>query len=150
MYPVSYKTENNPDSVQYQHYVACVLCCTSSGLIWLSLTFHCYRMKLSLFRHRESLFNNGGNRVSWYWHFVFLRLVILYCLSFLTYAIILCCPCYMAKYVPRLEGIMHDPNNNIVLSMDNTILLLLLLWMSLVILKNENCLKCIDSIKIGK
>jgi hypothetical protein len=21
----------------------------------------------------------------------------------------LCCPCYMPKYVPRLEGIMHDP-----------------------------------------
>ena len=25
------------------------------------------------------------------------------------YTIILCCPCYMSKYVPRLEGIMHDP-----------------------------------------
>ena len=25
------------------------------------------------------------------------------------YTIILCCPCYMPKYVPRLEGIMHDP-----------------------------------------
>ena len=24
------------------------------------------------------------------------------------YTIILCCPCYMPKYVPRLEGIMHD------------------------------------------
>ena len=35
-------------------------------------------------------------------------------------------------------------------NMVNTILLLLLLWMSLVILKNEICLKCIDSIKIGK
>jgi hypothetical protein len=35
-------------------------------------------------------------------------------------------------------------------NMDNTILLLLLLWMSLVILKNEICLKCIDSINIGK
>ena len=23
--------------------------------------------------------------------------------------IILCCPCYMPKYVPKLEGIMHDP-----------------------------------------
>ena len=23
--------------------------------------------------------------------------------------IILCCPCYMPKYVPRLEGIIHDP-----------------------------------------
>ena len=22
--------------------------------------------------------------------------------------IILCCPCYMPKYVPRLEGMMHD------------------------------------------
>ena len=21
----------------------------------------------------------------------------------------MCCPCYMPKYVPRLEGIMHDP-----------------------------------------
>ena len=35
-------------------------------------------------------------------------------------------------------------------NMDNTILLLLLLWMSLVILENEICLKCIDNIKIGK
>ena len=26
------------------------------------------------------------------------------------YTIILCCPCYMPKYVPRLEGIMHDTN----------------------------------------
>ena len=26
------------------------------------------------------------------------------------YRIILCCPCYMPKYVPRLEGIMHDPD----------------------------------------
>ena len=26
-----------------------------------------------------------------------------------SYTIILCCPCYMPKYVPRLEGIMHDP-----------------------------------------
>ena len=25
------------------------------------------------------------------------------------YTIILCCPCYMPKYVPKLEGIMHDP-----------------------------------------
>jgi hypothetical protein len=25
------------------------------------------------------------------------------------YTIILCCPCYMPKYVPRLEGIMYDP-----------------------------------------
>ena len=25
--------------------------------------------------------------------------------------IILCCPCYMPKYVPRLEGIMHDPKH---------------------------------------
>ena len=25
------------------------------------------------------------------------------------YTITLCCPCYMPKYVPRLEGIMHDP-----------------------------------------
>ena len=24
------------------------------------------------------------------------------------YTIILCCPCYMPKYVPRLEGIMHS------------------------------------------
>ena len=24
--------------------------------------------------------------------------------------IILCCPCYMPKYVPRLEGIMHSPS----------------------------------------
>ena len=24
-------------------------------------------------------------------------------------ALILWCPCYMSKYVPRLEGIMHDP-----------------------------------------
>jgi hypothetical protein len=24
------------------------------------------------------------------------------------YTIILCCPCYMPKYVSRLEGIMHD------------------------------------------
>ena len=28
---------------------------------------------------------------------------------FIIYTIILCCPCYMPKYVPRLEGIMHDP-----------------------------------------
>ena len=35
-------------------------------------------------------------------------------------------------------------------NMDNIILLLLLLWMSLVIKKSEICLKCIDSIKIGK
>jgi hypothetical protein len=25
--------------------------------------------------------------------------------------IIMCCPCYMPKYVPRLEGVMHDPPN---------------------------------------
>ena len=35
-------------------------------------------------------------------------------------------------------------------NMDTTLVLLLLLWMTLVILKNEICLKCIDSIKIGK
>ena len=58
------------------------------------------------------------------------------------YTIILCCPCNMPKYVPRLEGIMHDPKSALCLptlghisayNMDNTILLLLLLWMSLVI-----------------
>ena len=52
------------------------------------------------------------------------------------YTIILCCPCYMPKYVPRLEGIMHDPKSALCLltvghilayNMDNTILLLLLL-----------------------
>ena len=46
--------------------------------------------------------------------------------------IILCCPCYMPKYVPRLEGIMHDPKSALCLltlghisayNMDNTILL---------------------------
>jgi hypothetical protein len=25
------------------------------------------------------------------------------------YTILLCCPCYMPKYIPRLEGIMHRP-----------------------------------------
>jgi hypothetical protein len=64
--------------------------------------------------------------------FVFLRLVILYCLSFLTYAIILCCPCYMAYYLPIFilsihfrqfsffeitKDIQSNNNNNIVLSM---------------------------------
>ena len=75
------------------------------------------------------------------------------------YTMILCCPCYMPKYVPRLDGIMHDPKGSALClltlghisayNMDNTILLLLLLWMPLVILKNEICLKCIDIIKIG-
>ena len=52
----------------------------------------------------------------------------------LIYTIILCCPCYMPKYVPRLEGIMHDPKGHISAhNMYNTILLLFLLWMSLVI-----------------
>ena len=40
--------------------------------------------------------------------------------------IILCCPCYMPKYVPRLEGIMHSPSGSCIISgynMDNTILL---------------------------
>jgi len=27
------------------------------------------------------------------------------------YTMILCCPCYMPNYVPRLEGIMHDPKS---------------------------------------
>ena len=45
------------------------------------------------------------------------------------YTIILWCPCYMPTYVPRVEGIMHGPS---AYSMDNIILLLLLLWMSLV------------------
>ena len=56
-----------------------------------------------------------------------------------TYFGILCCPCYMPKYVPRLEGIMHDPEGESALclltlghisayNMDNTILLLLLLF----------------------
>jgi hypothetical protein len=31
-------------------------------------------------------------------------------ITYLSYTITLCCPCYnMPKYVPRLEGIMHDP-----------------------------------------
>jgi hypothetical protein len=48
----------------------------------------------------------------------------------------LCCPCYMPKYVPRLEGIMHDPKASPLClltlghisayKMDNTILFLLL------------------------
>jgi len=37
------------------------------------------------------------------------------------YTIILCCPCYMLKYVPRLEGIMHDPkgqhNINVIITL---------------------------------
>ena len=47
--------------------------------------------------------------------------------------IILCCPCYMPKYVPRLEGIMHSPSGHAIYlltlghisayNMDNTILL---------------------------
>ena len=43
--------------------------------------------------------------------------------------IILCCPCYMPKYVPRLEGIMHSPFGLLTLghiatyNMDNAILL---------------------------
>ena len=46
--------------------------------------------------------------------------------------IILCCPCYMPKYVPRLEGIMHFPSGHALClltlglisayNMDNTIL----------------------------
>jgi hypothetical protein len=60
-----------------------------------------------------------------------------------TYTIILCCPCYMPIYVLRIEGIMHDPKGSalcfltlghiLAYNMDNTILLSLLLWMSLVI-----------------
>ena len=30
-----------------------------------------------------------------------------------SYTIILCCPCYVPKYVPRLEGIMHDPEGGV-------------------------------------
>ena len=47
--------------------------------------------------------------------------------------IILCCPCYMPKYVPRLEGKMHSPSDRALclltfghisaLNMDNTTLL---------------------------
>ena len=47
--------------------------------------------------------------------------------------IILCCPCYMPKYVPRLESIMHSPSGRALYllslghisayNMDNTILL---------------------------
>ena len=47
--------------------------------------------------------------------------------------IILCCPCYMLKYIPRLEGIMHSPSGRPLCiltlghisayNMDNTILL---------------------------
>jgi hypothetical protein len=43
------------------------------------------------------------------------------------YTIILCCPCYMPKYVPRLEGIMHDPNikyRNIILQRINSVVVL--------------------------
>jgi hypothetical protein len=50
--------------------------------------------------------------------------------------IILCCPCYMPKYVPRLEGIMHSPSGRglclltlghiSAYNMDNTILLYIL------------------------
>ena len=29
------------------------------------------------------------------------------------YTILLCCPCYMPKYVPRLEGIMHEPKRGV-------------------------------------
>jgi hypothetical protein len=31
------------------------------------------------------------------------------------YTIILCCPCYMPKYVPRLEDIMHDPEGECIM-----------------------------------
>ena len=47
--------------------------------------------------------------------------------------IILCCPCYMPKYAPRLEGIMQSPSGRALClltlvhisayNMDNTILL---------------------------
>ena len=38
----------------------------------------------------------------------------------ITYTIILCCPCYMPKYVPRLEGIMHDPKGRLEVIMCTT------------------------------
>jgi hypothetical protein len=33
-------------------------------------------------------------------------------LSLNNHTIIWCCPCYMPIYVPRLEGIMHDPKGS--------------------------------------
>ena len=40
MYLVLYKTESNPNSVKYQHYISCIICCTLDGPILLYLTFH--------------------------------------------------------------------------------------------------------------
>jgi len=65
----------------------------------------------------------------------------------------------MPKYVPRLDGIMHIPKGSALCflplghisayNMDNIIVIITLNVFD-DFKKNEICLKCIDSIKIGK
>ena len=77
----------------------------------IKIIFCCYHVQISLTMsqqtqsdifHTKMLQNALWCQITWS-----------KCMLCNIYTILLCCPCYMPKYVPRLEGIMHEPKRGV-------------------------------------